>query len=95
MGALTVTTSAASSGSITTAAAGDLIYAVNTKTHIAVVSYTAGAGFTILDSDAAGGTTNQMAVEDQVQAAAGSIAGTFTLGANSSSLTIVRALRHS
>jgi hypothetical protein len=71
------TADAVSSGNLTTAGNGDLIYAVSYSINTATLP-TAGTGYTRWTATAAGASTFYMASESQVQSAAGAIAGTFT-----------------
>jgi hypothetical protein len=66
-------TNAVTTGNITTAVSGDYLFVWNVDCNGNVATISAGTGYTIRN----GGTNNQ-AIEDQVQASAGIIAGTFT-----------------
>lgn len=73
-------TNGVTSPSITTLAAGDLIYAGTVNITSNSPSVTAGTNFTIRESQT--GTGFMMASEDWVQPSAGSVAGTFTISAS-------------
>lgn len=65
---------AVTSGSVTTANAGELIYGVSGSSLHTSPVYSAGSGFTIREQD----SSKNPGSEDQVQASAGAIAATFT-----------------
>jgi hypothetical protein len=70
-------TDAVTSGLLTTTKSGDLIVGLTVSVNLGVVC-TAGTGFTIRQSRSSSGANVGIFIEDQIQAAAGSIAATFT-----------------
>jgi hypothetical protein len=80
---------AVTSGSVTTTAAGDYIFAGTTDTAAVHASeFAAGTGYTIREQTGSA-TAASLATEDQIQAAAAAIAGTFTAAADGATDTYI------
>lgn len=85
-------TNAQTSGSITTAVNGDLIWTAFSDSEGAGATWSAGTGFTILDNGTSA-DNDPMGSAWQVQSTAGSIAGTFTENVSSRSVVGVIAFK--